>query len=184
MPINRDNLFLIKKNNIFFETGTYHGEGVQAAVDARFDKIFSIECKKEFYDECTSKFCDDRISLIYGDSSKILYDYIKLINDEITFFLDAHYMWNDLDQKLLEHPGKGRIPLIEELDQIKKHHIKTHTIIIDDIVPLSDLEPKGNNPPTGSKETLLDNLKKSVLSINKNYNFTLLNNSSFLLCQI
>ena len=29
--------------------------------------------------------------------------------------------------------GKTNSPILQELDQIKKHHIKSHTILIDDV---------------------------------------------------
>lgn len=51
---------------------------------------------------------------------------IKDINQPITFWLDAHIFPPRTD-------GGKNCPLIEELDQIKRHPIKTHTILIDDM---------------------------------------------------
>ena len=64
-------------------------------------------------------------------------------------------------------------PILEEmkneLEQIKKHHIKTHTILIDDIDHLNNLSPRGSDPPTGTEQTLTPNLIKYVQTINENY---------------
>lgn len=61
-----------------------------------------------------------------GDSSKDLWALIKDIDAPMTFWLDAHIFPPRPD-------GGKNCPLIEELEQIKRHPIKTHTILIDDM---------------------------------------------------
>lgn len=172
MPINNENLIRFKTNNVFVETGSYWGNGIQHAIESGFDKIISLECNEIYYDHCVNKFSDQKnVKLYLGDSSVDLYDIIKDINEPITFWLDAHFMCNDPEQNLDNHPGRGKIPLIDELTQIKKHHLKNHTILIDDINELASLTPMGQFPPTGSEETQIDNLKKTILEINEDYQF-------------
>jgi len=62
-----------------------------------------------------------------GDSEFILEDIISKINEPITFWLDGHFSGWDTVQ------GERNSPLMQELEIIKNHKIKTHTILIDDL---------------------------------------------------
>ena len=62
-----------------------------------------------------------------GDSGKILYEVIKDIDSPITFWLDGHCSCG------ITAKGDEWSPILKELEQIKKHHIKNHTILIDDV---------------------------------------------------
>ena len=113
-------------NDYFVEKGTFSGQGIQYALRAGFPEIHSIELFKRNVDNVSRMFeSNGSVHVHLGDSGKVLYEVIKDINKEITFWLDAHSGEND--------PTKKNSPLLEELDQIKKHHIKTHTILIDDM---------------------------------------------------
>lgn len=188
MAINVELLKPLKKNSIFVETGSYWGDGIQVALDTGFDKIISLECNEIYYNHCLNRFSNQKnVQLYLGDSSVDLFDIIKDIDEPVTFWLDAHFMCNDPEQNLDNHPGKGKIPLIDELAQIKNHHLNNHSILIDDIDPLSNLSPLGEFPATGSIETQLDNLKKVISDINENYHFedhNILEFTRFLSCVI
>ena len=188
MPIKSEYFIEHKSTNIFIETGSHYGDGIQVALDSGYDKVLSIECKKEYYEHCLKRFDkNDKVYLFYGDSSKDLSKMLENIDEPATIFLDAHYMWNDPNQILEEHPGKGKIPLIDELIQIKEHKLNTHIILIDDIGPLADLTPRGEAPSTGSKETMVDPLKEFILTINPDYKFNIVDFPGFgqlLNCQI
>lgn len=127
MP-TRNNLFKKYINPVFVETGSYMGSGIQEAHNAGFNKIYSIELSDFYYNLCVQKFMNNpNIHLIKGDSSEVLYDIIKDIDENITFWLDGHYSGGDTAL------GKMSSPLMSELEVIKNHKIKTHTIIIDDM---------------------------------------------------
>jgi len=60
-------------NPIFIETGSYIGDGIQAALrahdkDKRFERVISIEVSKHFYDICKARFPQRKVKLYYGDS--------------------------------------------------------------------------------------------------------------------
>ena len=77
---------------------------------------------------CCERFDKNQnVHIVRGDSSIILYDLIKDINETMTFWLDGHCSEGDTAR------GVYYTPLIQELEEIKKHHIDTHTIIIDDL---------------------------------------------------
>lgn len=185
MPINPESVKRYKRNNVFVETGSHRGDGINMALDANYDKVLSIECHQGYYSHCQEMFKDnERVSLFFGDSSKDLFDMIKDYNEPMTFWLDAHYMYDDPNQLLSEHPGLGYVPLIDELTHISKHPVKTHLIFIDDINHLSNLAPRGEDPPTGTVETQLDNLIAFIKEkINNDYEFHQIDNN-VLVCEV
>jgi hypothetical protein len=114
-------------NPVFIETGTYLGEGIDAAVEAGFERIFSIELGESLFVEASKKFSGNKkVSIIRGDSSKSLEPLISTITTTITFWLDAHCSLGNTAK------GDKMCPLIEELAVISKHPIKKHTILVDD----------------------------------------------------
>jgi hypothetical protein len=115
------------KNYYFVETGTYKGDGVKLALRAQFPSIHSVEIDHILTVAVRDLFKSNYNVFIYeGDSSQILYDIIKNFDKPITFWIDAHKMRPPVD-------SKKNTSVLEDLEQIKRHHIKTHTILIDDI---------------------------------------------------
>jgi hypothetical protein len=148
MPGNRE-LFKKYLNPIFIETGSYYGDGIQQALDAGFKRVYSIESSEELYNECIRRFKSIRkVHLILGESQNILSKLLTRINNIATFWLDAH--------------NETESPLLKELEVIKQHHIKTHTILIDDLRNWS-IEKNGFD---------INVLKTAILEINPNYIFS------------
>lgn len=151
-------LRLIKKEIInelqtdfFVETGTLDGDGISYALELGFPNIISIDIWKN--DSVYKKFSKyENIKLIHGDSGLCLYDAIKDKNIKLTFWLDAH-------ADLIEHEVWNPVcPILTELDQIKKHHIKDHHILVDDITDIIKI-------PGISKSKI----EEMILEINPNY---------------
>lgn len=128
MPISADNLRKFP-NEWFVETGSFHGDGIAAAVRAGFRNIISIELSPYFVKESMERFKGNpEITIIQGDSAKILLDTMDMMTTSpITFWLDAHFC------NCGTAMGDTICPLVEELRQICCHRIKTHTILIDDV---------------------------------------------------
>jgi hypothetical protein len=116
------------KKRIFIETGTQHGNGIQVALDCGFEKIYSIDIDPKYHYECSNKFNDavksGQLELFIGDSATSLGQILSKIDEPVTFWLDAHG-----DSGIV---GKTTCPISYELEQISKHSINTHTILIDD----------------------------------------------------
>ncbi len=113
-------------NRVFVETGTFDGLGIRYALRAGFKEIHSMELFKQNVDTVRRMFANTvNVTIYQGDTSRDLYNVIKHIDEPITFWLDAHSGIND--------DSGNNCPLLKELDQIKRHHIKTHTILIDDM---------------------------------------------------
>lgn len=115
------------RQNYFIETGTFGGEGVQLALNAGFTKVRSIESDPTLAKHAKERFFNNpNVEIYYGNSSTDLWKLIEDIKEPVTFWLDAHHCPPRED-------GGKNCPLIEELEQIKQHPIKTHTILIDDM---------------------------------------------------
>jgi hypothetical protein len=158
MPSKKEN-FSKYPNQIFIETGSFLGDGIQQALDAGFKNVISIELSDKYFDICTNRFINNpNVKIVKGDSFKVLPDILKDINVPVTFWLDGHHSCGDTAL------GEHWAPLMQEMDVIKNHHIKTHTIMIDDMrcweLP---------NPVHGFyKEDIL----KKIVEINSNYKLT------------
>jgi hypothetical protein len=113
-------------NRYFVETGSYKGYGIQQAIDAGFQIIYSIDIDPECVQNCKNKFVNNpNIHIFLGDSGKDIFKIIECIDEPITFWLDGHVIF--------PKPNVKNTPLMDELEQIKQHKIKTHTILIDDL---------------------------------------------------
>lgn len=154
-----------KYTSIFFETGTYHGAGVINAINSGFFQIYSVELDDLLYKENVDRFkLNSNVNIIHGDSSVVLYDSIKNINESIFFWLDGHYSGGETAQssRLLEY----EFPILYELEQINRHNIKTHIILIDDLrlFPKDDDQDKQYNYS-------IEIIKNKILEINTEYKF-------------
>jgi len=150
------------KSPIFLETGSYLGDGISAAIQAGFEEIYSIELSRKYYEHCKRKFSrNPNVHIIFGDSALMLSSVIAPIDRKITFWLDGHYSSGDTAC------GTYKVPLIYELEQMKAHPIKAHTILIDDIRLLRTKQ----NEFCDVKECVSD-VENIITSINRDYTIT------------
>ncbi len=110
------------------------------------------------------EYFNNRLKLINGDSGTEIKEILKNINEPCCFWLDAH--------SGAESYARGGIdvPLIQELEQIKNHHIKNHIIAIDD----AHLFGKKQTNKKGELVCDYSNVpyevvKNKILEINPNY---------------
>lgn len=116
---------------VFIETGSYIGKGIDSALQAGFQRIYSIELSNYYHNYCVRKYAgNDKVKLYFGDSLDVLPLILMDIQEPCVFWIDAHWMGGEADKI---QPGKNPFPLMDELKIIAKHPIKTHTIIIDDM---------------------------------------------------
>jgi hypothetical protein len=163
---------ITKYSNVFVETGALVGDGIQSALNAGYDKVYSIELYDDFYNFSKERFRNtNSVEVIKGDSAIVLGDIIKNINEPITFWLDGHFSGEGTGF------GVSEFPILEELQHIKSHHINTHTILIDDIRCWK------NYSETLNFERVVDFLK----TINPEYKFYTADghiNDDILICKI
>jgi len=156
--IAQSHVFKKYPNNHFVESGSLIGKGIHQAMRAGYRNIYSIELSPYFFEKCKKKFrrCP-HVKLFLGDSGKILKDVIKDIHEPITFWLDGHYSGG------ITAKGDSSTPILQELEAIKNHPIKTHTILIDDARHFGRYE---------FDYITLDQIKKKILEINPKYHFS------------
>lgn len=109
-----------RNEKIFIETGTFEGDGILTAFGFDFEKYYSIEIQKENYEKATNKWKHKQnVKLYLGATADRLQEILNEIDEPSFFWLDAHF-----------HDSS---PTYKELEMIKEHSIKNHTILIDDI---------------------------------------------------
>lgn len=132
---NMQNKFveLLKKHknesSVLVETGTYHGDGIAAALKAGYKSVISFEVNEKHYQECLQRFkhYEPTEVMLFNESSEsdvfksIVYTWFM----PVTFWLDAH---------LMSSKGTGRrdYPLSSELSVILNSDFN-HTVLIDDV---------------------------------------------------
>jgi len=133
MPITAKILIDIKQEcQVFIETGSALGNGIEAARLAGFEKIYSIEFYKPRYEQCVERFFEfPNIKLFNCTSSVGLEEILKELTEPAVFWLDAHHDMSGMEAEP-RVPEKDSFPIMNELDLISSHYIKTHTILIDD----------------------------------------------------
>lgn len=136
-------------SGIFIETGAESGTGIQQALDAGYEQIYSIELVERSFLYCYNKFKNEpKVKMIFGDGALQILWLLERIKSPATFWLDGH--------------GVDDYPVLKELESISKHHIKTHTILIDDL-RLFNLERHGLD---------LESITGRIQEINPNYSFS------------
>lgn len=145
-------------NPYFVETGTFLGVGIRQALVAGFPNVISIELSESLARNAQDKFRNySNVHVICGDACDVLWDVISTIQEQITFWLDGHYSGGVT--------AKGAVddPILQELELIARHPVKTHTILVDDM----RLYGAGASIQRGDVERL-------ILAINPAYKISLM----------
>jgi hypothetical protein len=148
------------RGTVFVETGTYYGDTVNLALSQNYKSIHTIELDPTLCERARRLFEEkDNVQVWLGDSIHCLRDVLTILDETATFWLDAHASGN--------MPGgeSGGSPVLDELNLIKNHHIKNHTIFID------DRRLFGSSEWSFVKE---ENAIDIIKSINPNYEIILL----------
>jgi hypothetical protein len=92
MPSSKD-FFKNFKGDVWIETGTYIGDGINAAINARYAQIISIELNQELAANAIEKFKHNKQVKIYtGRAHELLPQILNnFFTEKIIFWLDAHY---------------------------------------------------------------------------------------------
>lgn len=122
MPSSKE-IFERYLNPVFIETGSHIGDGIQQALNAGFQKVFSIELVPEYYQRCIKRFQgNEKVKIFEGASIYHLPRILHGMQEKCTFWLDSHNF----------SPENPQSMIIEELAIIATHFRKNHTILIDD----------------------------------------------------
>ena len=121
------NLAVEHKLRVFVETGTLHGETIEALENC-FLEIYSIELDDSLFRNAQSKFKNSKtIRLRKGDSAEQLPKVLCEIRQPALFWLDAHYSGVGTAR------GQQDTPILIELSALACHSLHhKHVIVIDD----------------------------------------------------
>lgn len=135
------------------ETGTFWGLTVRA-LQPHFRKIVTIELSQSLSDRANFLFRNSlNVSVLQGDSARVLPRVIDELAGPTLFWLDAHY------SKGVTALGEEETPILAELRQVLGDRRFEHIILID------DAREFGSNPeyPT------LSELRETAASIRADY---------------
>lgn len=115
---------------VFVETGTYRGDGV-AQNRPDFQRVHSIELKKEFVDAARARFAQDKgVTVHHGDSAEVLAVLAPAIDEPALFYLDAHFSGGET--AFGQEADKG-CPVLRELAALSARKQPGDVIVVDDM---------------------------------------------------
>jgi hypothetical protein len=112
--------------DILVETGTFMGTMVEAQ-RRNFRRIYSIELAEKFWEAAVKRFKPYKhITILQGDSGKVLKKVVPELSGPAIFWLDGHYSGGDTAK------GDKDCPIFEEIDILFENKKYNHIVLIDD----------------------------------------------------
>jgi hypothetical protein len=118
----------------FIETGTFFGDTIDQFKN-NFRTLVSFELSKELADKAKARFSRQlNVTIIEGDSGKLLAPHLADVKEPCLFWLDGHYSSEFYvgDEYIVTAKGDKNTPVMEELKSILSHPVQGHVILIDD----------------------------------------------------
>ena len=118
---------------VLVETGTFLGDTVEFFKHT-FIKVISIELAEELAKNAMKRFEQDKnVTIIQGDSGKVLRQVISEASIPILFWLDGHYSSEFFMGDVYVKTARTEVdtPIVEELKTIMASQF-SHVILIDD----------------------------------------------------
>jgi hypothetical protein len=122
----------------FIETGTCYGRSVSAALAAGYERVKSVEAKKEFYEHCKKMFSTKpNVELFLGKSIDHLQAMLEPLQGPAVIWLDAHVS-GEMSAGYADYMEKGELSDFHQHTALKKElaivlkHSNQHVILIDD----------------------------------------------------
>jgi hypothetical protein len=176
MPIEFDIESLREEHNClnWFETGLWDPRcnvSSRQALKCNFDKVFCVEIRKDWVELGFTEFkrdIDENRYFLYLDDSTNMKKYITTTDflNKTMFFLDAHVDNDNIKDY------KKKCPLFDELEAIKSIERKDNVILVDDLRVIKESFPWGEK--SYGNIDFLEQIKKTILTINKDYKFSTL----------
>jgi len=111
---------------ILVETGTFKGDMIEA-MKKDFRQLYSIELAPHFHERAMQRFVSDHhVTILKGDSGKVLETLVPKLEAPTLFWLDGHYSKGDTAR------GDEDTPIMEELAHIFSRPELKSVILIDD----------------------------------------------------
>ena len=112
----------------FVETGTFTGDTLAEVAADKTVQATSIELADYYYRDAKRRFSGyQNVTLLHGDSGKLLSEVVDKLQAPALFWLDGHYSQG------LTAKGALETPIRAELQAIFSSAIAGHVILIDDV---------------------------------------------------
>ena len=112
----------------FVETGTFTGDTLAEGAADKTVQAISIELADHYYRDAQRRFSGyQNVTLLHGDSGKLLPEVVDKLQAPALFWLDGHYSGG------LTAKGALETPIHAELQAIFSSAITGHVILIDDV---------------------------------------------------
>lgn len=110
------------------ETGTFEGDTLAELAADKTIQVTSIELADHYYRAAKRRFAGyQNVTLLHGDSGKLLPEVVDKLQAPALFWLDGHY------SRGLTAKGTLETPIRAELQAIFSSAITGHVILIDDV---------------------------------------------------
>ena len=119
---------------VFVETGTLFGDTVEFLKN-EFDRIYSIELSTELARKAAERFVDDgKITILQGNSGRVLFDLVDRLDATTLFWLDGHYSgeFQEGNEQIKTAKDLLNTPILQELTAILRRGLGENVILIDD----------------------------------------------------
>lgn len=141
MPTNNNLLYFadfLKFSNVFIESGSHVGNGIQMALDAGFTVIKSVEADFDLFTKCENRFGNYLdVLILFGRSENMLPEMLSDVDCPTVFWLDAHasgpntFAHADVMKKRSNSEFAQDKVLTKELEIILTHRTD-HILLLDD----------------------------------------------------
>lgn len=153
------------QGDIFIETGTHRGDGVQLALNAGFKEVYTVDIAPFCYGWASHRFkmSRDKVHLFLGDSREFMQRMVRERKARAVFWLDAHWCGGDGEMDGRDVAFDTPAPLLEELAILASRRALRH----DHILLIDDVRMMGTDvfPP-------LDEVLAAVHAVNPEYQIT------------
>jgi hypothetical protein len=159
-----------KNNNVFVETGTWMGDGIDVALNLNFNLVYSCDIDKQNVIKAKQRFLNKNVKIFHNSSAEFLNKILSLIDEPAVIWLDAHVMpdasgkvFSENQLNLTNKLNISVCPIMDELNVIFEQSKHKNIILIDDYHCFNSWEFNHLSENT---------VKEYILSKNKTYNFS------------
>lgn len=136
--------------NLMVETGTFMGD-TTAIINNVGKKVITVELSDDLHRRATERFAgNDRICCMHGDSTTVLPQILRDLNEPALFWLDGHYSGGTTAE------GEKYSPIAEELSALAETRRKKKDIIDGSVIFIDDMRIFGISKDYPPVDTIID----------------------------
>lgn len=144
MPISRQELgWFLHHTTTFVECGSAGGQGIQAALEAGYSQIHSVDINPACVQECIQLYKNyPNVFITHGDCGQWLETTLNQLNKPCAIYMDANGWAQETES-----------PYHASIRALKRHGRKDHIVVVDDM-----------NHNNSSRAGMMQDLRRSLNS--------------------